>query len=284
MNLKNKLICIASAFCILGSITCFSAFAADFITQPSLDEEQPVAEAPAVTVDPGYTEQPAVDPAPSPDPVVPEQPAPDPVYVEPTEPQTYNPVDSQTYDPGVTASVEPTVPTDPDPGVYTDPNAGQPTYSATYNELISEGNFPQPTYSATEPLYDGTTAYVDNTQQYNQYIYNTYQAEYDDNYIYVPEYEEPVESMISTTSKVIDTDELTNDDWDSIMLDLSNGTIDSKGAQTFAFIKENEEEGDTDMMWLVYLGTVLIIAAILMIIFVIVSTIKENTKVEYFYA
>ena len=125
-----------------------------------------------------------------------------------------------------------------------------------------------------------TSTYVDNSYQYNQYIYNTTQAQYDDNYIYVPQYEEPTESLVQTESKSIDTDELSQSDWKAIMLDLSNGSRDGSNgdAKTFSFIKDNETEGDSDMMWMVYLGTALILASIFLVIFVIVSSTKEKPR------
>lgn len=280
MKLKLRLISVLSALCILGSIACFSAFAAELMNAPSGEDG-------AVTADP--VEQPATDPI-----VADPAPATDPVVVDPapaTDPVT---VDSGTYEPPVTSVAEDPVESynpgtttsayEPDPGYSENPGetsaVSESTYSATYSDVISEGNFPQPVVST---YVDTPTVFIDNSEQYNQYIANTYQAQYDDNYIYVPEYEEPTESLISTPAKVIDTDELNNDDWHSIMLDLSAGNMDAgDGTMTFNFIKENNEEGDSDMMWLVYLGTILIIAAILMVIYVIVSTGKAKEK-EYYY-
>ena len=45
----------------------------------------------------------------------------------------------------------------------------------------------------------------------------------------------------------------------------------------------NPEKGDSNMMWMVYLGTALIIASILMVIFVFVTMGKENAKNKEFY-
>ena len=249
MKLHLKIISALSAVCLLGSIACFSAVAAEVLSHPSGDEE--------------YTEQPAADPTTA-EPVTPDPGSTDPGYTEPVDP---DPGYTEPTDPGYTESY----PTENDPG-YDDPGyetSSEGTYSATYSDVISEGNFPQPTADPTPEIIVSTPV---DTQQYNQYIYNNNMAEYDDNYIYMPEYTEPTESLISTTSKIIDTDELTKSDWDSIILDLSNGTADTNGAQTFSFIKDNEEEGDTNMMWLVYLGTALIIASVLMVVFVIVTT------------
>ena len=264
MKIRNKIISVISAVCFLASVACYSAYAAELLKQPSKDEDYSYTE--PVTPDPGYTE-----PV-TPDPGYTEPVTPDPVYVDP-EPVT--------PDPGYTESTYNEDPSYVDPG-YEDPTyTSEGEYPATYSDVISEGNFPQP----ETPVYS-MPAYTDNTAQYNQYIANQYQAQYDDNYIYVPEYEEPTQSLIPTESKVIDTDELTKDDWNSIMLDLSNGSLDgTEGAQTFNFIKENDEEGDTDMMWLVYLGTALILASILMVVFVIVTSTKASSKdQEYYYA
>ena len=268
MKLKHKIISVISALCFLGSSACYTAFAAELMRAPSGDEDTGYTE--PVTPDPGYTE-----PV-TPDPGYTEPVTPDPGYTDPgtTDPgYTEEPSDDPSY-------YDPTYSEDPgyDGGDYSGTD-----YSPTYSDVISDGNYPQPVVST--PVYS-SPAYVDNTQQYNQYIANQYQAEYDDNYIYIPEYEEPTESLVSTSSKVIDTDELTQDDWSSIMLDLSNGNLgDAANAQTFNFIKDNEDTGDTDMMWLVYLGTALILASILLIVFVIVSTAKAKSKEteEYYY-
>ncbi len=269
MSISNKIISVISAICLLGGAACFSVFAAEPLF-PSADEDTvTAAEEPAA---------PAVEPA-APEPAAPiedPQPADDPIAAEP------QPADPTVQpDPGYT-DPQPAYEPDPDAGTQPSDGGGDTSYSPTYSDVISDGNFPQPTY--TPEVYSQPSAYVDNTQQYNQYLYNTTQAQYDDNYIYVPEYQEPTESLISTPSKSIDTDELTNADWNSIILDLSNGAANTEGGtQTFNFIKDNEEEGDTDMMWLVYVGTVLILLSILLIIFVVVSTSKANAKHEYYY-
>lgn len=274
MKLKLKLLCAASALCFLGSVACFSAFAAEQIQLPSGDEEYT---APAVTEQPVAVE-----------PTVPVEPAAPVITTEPDPTTTYTP------DPGYTESYTVEQPVATDPG-YTDPGTSaqtvtDQTYSATYTDVISDGNFPEAaTYSVpTTDYYSSYQTnynydYAANAQQYNQYVYNTTQAQYDDNYIYVPEYEAPTESLIETSSKEVDTDELTKDDWKSIMLDISDGNLNDDGAQTFSFIKDNEEEGDSDMMWMVYLGTALVIVSILMVIFVFVTMSKENAKNKEFY-
>ncbi len=257
-----------SALCFLGSLACYSAFAAEMMQKSSGDEEQPAA----------------ADPVPAdPEPVAPEPVTPDPGYVDPVEPEP-EPTEPEPADPGYTESTV----YEPDPvesgGETQDPETGSYTEQGSDSPFAS---YPEYTSDVNSLTTDTTTStYVDNTEQYNQYIANTNQAQYDDNYIYVPEYEEPAQPLINTTSKIIDTDELTNDDWQSIMLSLSNGDLtENDGTQTFAFIKDNEEEGDTNMMWMVYLGTALIIASILMIIYVVVSTTKANSKEhEYYYA
>lgn len=259
MKRTHKILCVIAALCIICSAACFSAYAAEMLYHPSSDEED-TAPADPVPADPGYT-----DPAPY-----------DPGYTE-----------SVWEDPGYTdpvVSEEPVVPTDPAEPDYgeepqePDPSEGGESYSPTYSDLISEGNFPQPSVSSAAPA-----TVADNAAQYNQYIINNNNAQYDDNYIYTPEYEEPVESLISIEGRTVDTDELTGDDWESIMLGLSEDEIKNVpvDAQTFNFIKDNKEEGDVDMMWIVYLGAGLITAAVLIIIFVIVSTSKAKAKESY---
>ena len=276
MKLKFKILCITSALCFLGSGACFSAFAAEQLQLPSGDEEYTtpvVVEEQPVTVEP----------------TVPVEPVAPVITTEPDPATTYTP------DPVYTESYTTEQPVTTDPG-YTEPDTTgtqtgtDQTYSATYTDVISDGNFPAAaTYSVpTTDYYSSYSTnynydYAANAQQYNQYLYNTYQAQYDDNYIYVPEYEAPAESLIETSSKQVDTDELTKDDWKSIMLDLSDGNLNDDGAQTFSFIKDNEEKGDSNMMWMVYLGTALIIASILMVIFVFVTMGKENAKNKEFY-
>ena len=256
VKLRLRIISVIAALCFLGSVACFSAVAAEMLAEPSGDEE------------PIYT-----DPV---EPVTPEPVDPGPVTPEPVEPEPYVPEYTES-----TYTEDPTTYEDPtdyeDPTISYDPN--EPDYNSAYESLISEGNFPQP----NEYVAPVSSTYVDNTQQYNQYIENQYNAQYDDNYIYVPEYEEPTTSLVATASKIIDTDELTGDDWDSIILDLSNGNLDAGGTQTFSFIKDNDAEGDTDMMWLVYLGAGLIVAAVLLVIFVIVSTIKADSASKEVY-
>ncbi len=256
-KMKLTIISIISAICCLGSIACFSAVAAETLNRPSGDDEYPAAVEPVAPTAP-------VEPT-TPEPYVPADPTPEP-YV-PEEPIV-------SYEPEPYYESTPTT----DPQEYQEPATSEYTYSATYSDVISEGNYPQPTVSyQTQSYTDYTTSYVDNSYQYNQYVYNTYQAQYDDNYIYIPEYEEPAESLVNTASKVIDTDELTNDDWHSIMLDLSNDNIKkSKGTQTFDFIKDNTEEGDSGMLWLVYAGVAMIFTSAFMVIFVIVSSVSRK--------
>lgn len=270
MTLKLRVITMLSALCFLGSTACFAAAAADALYSPSGDEEQPVAEEPVYT-DPTPTPAPEPEPTYEPEPVVSYEP-------EPTV--SYEPEPNVPEDPGYTESVPEVQPAESVPEYNpAEPTDSEPIYSGTYSDLIGENNFPQPLESTVSaaPDYGTTTSfYVDNTEQYNQYIYNTNQQQFDDDYIYIPQYEAPAESLVNTSSKVIDTDELTKDDWRSIMLDLSHGDMDDSGAKTFNFIKENNEEGDTNMMWMVYTGVVLILASIVMILFVIVSASKEK--------
>lgn len=261
MTLKLRVVAMLSALCFLGSTACFAAAAADALYSPSGDEEQPAAEEP-VYVDP--TPEPTYEPEPV-------------VSYEPEPVVSYEPEPEVPEDPGYTESVPEYQPVTSVP--EDEPVDSEPIYSGTYSELIGENNFPQPLESTVsqQPDYGTTTSvYTDNTVQYNQYIYNTNQQQYDDDYIYIPEYEAPAESLVNTSSKTIDTDELTKDDWRSIMLDLSRGDIDESGAKTFNFIKENDEEGDSNMMWMVYAGVALILASIVMILFVIVSASKEK--------
>ena len=260
MSIKLRILCVISALCFLGSVACFSGYAAEIFYHSSGDEEVPA--------DPGYVE---------PEPVYPD---PEPVYPDP-EPVTPNP------DPG-TVSQDPVVdptqstvsqePTYSDPGTVStepaDPNnvSQDPSNSSpTVSDVISDGNYPQDTFSTR----------IDDASEYNQYIENINQAKYDDNYLYIPSYTAPTEKLIETSSKIVDTDELTAEDWAKIILDLDDGNISDDGSKTFSFIKDNEEEGDTSIEWMLYLGVALIVLSIFTVIFVIISTSKANEKFNY---
>lgn len=255
MSVKLRILSILSALCFLGSIACFSGYASEVIDRASKDEKQ--ADDPGY-VDPGYDPG-YVDPSPGYDPgnVDSVQPY-DPGYVDPSAGGEVS-VDPGYVDPspGGETSVDPGY-VDPSAGGETsvDPGNDDPTqsYTPSPSDLISEGNYPQP-----DPSSGG---YDNNESQYNQYIANTNNAQYDDNYLYVPSYTAPAESLIETSSKVIDTDELTADDWASIMLDLDNGSVSNDGTKTFNFIKNNEDEGDTSIEWMLYLGVALILLSV----------------------
>lgn len=265
MSIKLRILCVISALCFLGSVACFSGYAAEFFDRPSGDEDVPA--------DPGYVEPEPVYPDPEPVVPNPEPVDPDPgnVSVDPiySDPGTVSvdPVDPGNEDPGSVVSHE------SDPGtVSVDPGNEDPTSSnsVTVSDLISDGNYPQDNSSS-----------IDYTSEYNQYIENTNQAKYDDNYLYIPSYTAPTEKLIETSSKIVDTDELTAEDWARIMLDLDDGNISNDGSKTFSFIKDNEEEGDTSIEWMLYLGVALIVLSIFTVIFVIISTSKANEKLNY---
>ena len=228
MSVKTRILCAVSALCFLGSVACFSGYAAELLNKPSGDEYTEPA-------DPGYTDPGNTDPG-NTDPGV-------------TDPGTTEP-DTSYSDPGYE-----------DPGTTSE-------YTESYGEVVSEGNYTQP---------DVQQPYVDYASQYIAY---TYEAQYDDNYYYVPTYTEPTESLIEVESEVMDTDELTSDDWKSIMLDLEQGNM-ADGTKTFNFIKNNKEtEEDYSLMWMLYLGMGLIIAAVFIILFVVISSnkAKKNFK------
>ena len=188
-------------------------------------------------------------------------------YVDPGT-TTYTDPGTTTYtDPGTTASYY-----DPGTTTYTDP-----VYSNT--TTTTDNNYQTYNYDSYS-YYDTTSYYTNYTSQYNQYVTNTYQAQYDDNYYYVPSYTAPEESLIEVDSaQEVDTDELTQEDWHNIMLDLSDGNnVKESDTKTFNFIKENTEEGDTSVEWMLYLGIVLILMAVLTVIFVVITTNKASDK------
>ena len=286
MSKKLRIISAISTLCLLGSIACFSGYAAESVTAPS-GEEYPgntTVTDPGTTTytdpgttytDPGYT---YTDPGTT--------------YTDPGTTYTDPGTIASTYtDPGTTTYTDPVVSYDPvyeDPGTtvsydtsYTDPGYTytDPTYSETTTNVVSDNTYQ--TYNYDNYSYNTTSYYIDYTSQYTQYIENTYQAEYDDNYYYVPSYTAPEESLIDIESKQVDTDELTDDDWEKIILALSDGESGGSGTQTFNFIKNNSEEGDTSVDWMLYLGIVLIFMAVLTVAFVVITTNKANDKVKF---
>ncbi|MBQ3969184.1 MAG: hypothetical protein II685_01715 [Clostridia bacterium] len=281
MSSKIKILCVISSLCFLGSIACFSGYAAELFDKPSGEDyalTQPAAE--SAYTDPGYTEQPAYT-----EPTVsyyePESPV--SAYTEPVQEPVVS-YEPEYTDPGTTASYEQT---------YSDSGYGYestPAYSGVVSDVVGDQSYAQPTYDYSSTTYNTYSAYnpyntystyIDYTSQYNQYVANTYQAQYDDNYYYVPSYTAPQESLIDIESKEVDTDELTQDDWARIMLDLSDGNVSDNGANTFNFIKENEEKGDTSVSWMLYLGASLIAVAVFIVIFVVITTNKANDKLKY---
>lgn len=71
---------------------------------------------------------------------------------------------------------------------------------------------------------------------------------------------------------------MTNDDWHKIMLDLSDGNVKEGNTKTFNFIKNNDQEGDSSVEWMLYVGVVLILMSVLTISFVVITTNKANEK------
>ena len=284
MSKKLRILSVISALCLLGSIACFSGYAVELANSPSGEEYagNTAVTDPGTTytdpgtayTDPGYT---YTDPGTA--------------YTDPgtayTDPGT---AASAYVDPGTTTYTDPVVSYDPgytDPGTaasaydpgYTDPGYTEPTYSDTGANVVSDSTYQ--TYNYDNYSYNTTSYYIDYTSQYTQYIENTYQAKYDDNYYYVPSYTAPEESLIEIDSKEVDTDELTKDDWAKIMLALSDGDVNDSGTQTFSFIKNNNEEGDTSVDWMLYLGIVLIFMAVLTVAFVVITTNKANDKLKF---
>lgn len=253
MPIKLRILCIISAVCFLASTACLTGYAVEMMDRYSGEDDVPVEPVPDVS----YTE-PIPEPEPNPEPIP--EPNPEPSYIEP-EPVDPNPEPTSSY------SESEYIPSDPG---YTDSSEviNNPS-QVTPGDLISEGNYPQAGTSST---------YIDYT---SQYIANTYSAVYDDNYVYIPSYTEPEQSMINTSSKHIDTDELTSDDWATIMLNLEEGNISDDGTKTFNFIKQNEEQGDTSISWMLYLGVGLILLSVFLIIFVIISTKKAASRVAF---
>lgn len=270
MTKKLRILSAIASLCFLGSIACFSGYAAEFMNNPS-GEEVPA-------VDPGYVDPgvPTVDPG---------YVEPDPGYVDPgTTTSTYVDPNPGYVDPGTTTSTY----VDPNPGyvdpgtatsTYVDPNPGYVDPNPGY--VTSEYSY-QPYNYDNYSYYNTTSYYMDYNSQYTQYIENTYQAQYDDNYYYVPSYTAPAESLIEVSSKPVDTDELTRDDWHKIMMDLSNGNVKESNTQTFNFIKENVVEGDTSVEWMLYVGIVLILMSLFTVVFVVISTnkAKDNSQLK----
>lgn len=267
MTIKMKFLCVVSALSFLASTACFSAYAAELLDERSGDDE------------PVVSYEPAVDPIPEPDPIPQPDPEPDPGYDPGYEPDPgYDPIQSYEPDPGYNS----------EPGDWSSniENSGESEFESNYSAVTTSEDYTsqftvsdfidESSYLQQEP---GT---VSDFTDYNQYTsgnyVNPYSAVYDDNYVYIPSYTEPTQSLIDTNSKVVNTDELTQDDWASIMLDLEAGNISDDGTKTFNFIKQNDEQGDTSIKWMLYLGVALILLSIFLIIFVVISTQKANRK------
>ncbi len=252
MTVKLRILSVVSAFTFLASAACFTAYAAELLENRTGDEEPVV---------------PAVSDVPV-DSVVSYDPVPD---------VSYEPVPDVSYEPVPDASDEPNpdVSNEPSPDVS---QGEESTYSYTYSDLIDESNYPQVTSSDVESYY-GTVSDYNDYNQNNNYV-NPYSTVYDDNYVYVPSYTEPENNLVNNSSKVIDTDELTEDDWAKIVLDLEKGNVSGDGTQTFNFIKDNDTKEDTSIAWMLYFGIGLIIVAVFTVMYVIVSTskVKRNEK------
>lgn len=247
MTLKLKILCALSALSFLASTACLSAYAAEMIDRPSGEDEIPTV---------SYDDTPAVDPMPDPD------PTPNPAVPDPGE--SY--VSDAPVDPGYDSSAA-----EPDYGDSGVTSGDDTTVSSvTPSDLIDDSNYPQEDTTAS------TSSDYNDYNQYNNAYVDPYNVStiYDDNYVYVPSYTEPEESLIDNSSKQINTDELTADDWKKIMLDLEDGNISNDGTKTFNFIKNSEESGDTSIGWMLYLGIALILMSIFLIIFVIISSSK----------
>lgn len=270
MTKKFRALCASAIICVIGAAACFSGYAAELINLPSGEDPNAVAAEPAAPitepVTPGYTEpvaptEPVIEPTPAPA---------DPGYTEPVEPVT------PSYTESVPSVYEPVDPGYTDPG-YVDPGYTDPNYGSTTTAVASEYTY-QPENYNNYSYYDTNSFYMDYNSQYTQYIENTYQAQYDDNYYYVPSYTAPEESLIETSSKEVNEEELTNDDWHKIMLDLSDGNVKEGNTKTFNFIKNNDQEGDSSVEWMLYVGVVLILMSVLTISFVVITTNKANEK------
>ena len=287
MSKKLKILSVVSALCLLGSAACFSGYAVELANSPSGEDYTGNA---GVYTDPGTTAY--TDPGTTyADPGT-TYTDPGTTYVDPgttyTDPGTTYTDPGTTYtDPGTTTYTDPGTTTYTDPGytvsTYTDPGTTytDPSYySNTTTNVVTDNTYQ--TYNYDNYTYYNTTSYyMDYTSQYNQYVANTYQAKYDDNYYYVPSYTAPEESLIEIDSKEVDTDELTRDDWNKIMLALSDGNVTESDTQTFNFIKNNVEEGDTSVDWMLYLGIVLVFMAVLTVAFVVITTNKANDKLNF---
>ncbi len=207
------------------------------------------------------------------------------------QPDNYN--DDTTYSEPVTVQSETT---------YSEPDYNY-TSSAYYDEstVVSEAEeyaesewvedyeseFDDDVSSSTtasellESIYSSEAATSSSYSDYTEYgsYVNPYSSTYDDDYVYVTSetIAEDAE-LIDNSSKALDTDELTEDDWAAIMLALEDGSESTDGTGTFNFIKENEEEQDQTVDWMLYVGVALIIAAVFVVAFVVISTSKAMKK------
>lgn len=189
---------------------------------------------------------------------------------------------------------------------YEDPNAG------VSSDVVPEETLaPEPVPEVTQaPAYDdGSNDYnYDDNSDYNTNDYSDQSNDYysndsnnnynfdsgedtdnysDDSYDYnsdanayaEPETQATKEPDYYESDGKVDESELSDSDWEAIAQSLSNDN-NSSGGDDFNFIKNNTSSGDNGL-WMLILGAILVILAILGITYVIISSLNKKNKYAY---
>lgn len=183
---------------------------------------------------------------------------------------------------------------------YPDTPAEQPTeYVPDVTEAPIADNPDYGTSSDDDNSYD----YSDQTSDYNQGSVtedsyyndgdsNDYNSDYNNNYDYneyVPDFESD-DYVIEETQAVIDSElydvkdkiddsELSDSDWNAIAKSLENASNTGSG-DDFNFIKKNTSKSDNGL-WILIVGALLIILAIVGITYVILSSLNKKKAYAY---
>ncbi len=141
---------------------------------------------------------------------------------------------------------------------YTDYNN-----SNSYNEYNDYNNYE---FENNNSGYDTNS----NVNSYNENNTNEYNSGY---------LQQPSEADLYKTDGMVDNDELSDSDWNSIAQSLQNAN-DSGDGDDFNFIKKNNSSSDNGI-WMLISGALLIILAIVGIAYVIISGMNNKKKFAY---
>lgn len=130
--------------------------------------------------------------------------------------------------------------------------------------------------------YDDYDYSYEDNNSYENYNENDYNNSYDDNSDYgynSDDYQAPSEVDLYKTDGNVDNPELSDSDWNSIALSLQNAE-DADDGDDFNFIKKNNSSSDNGL-WMLILGTVLVILSIAGIAYVAITYLNKKRKFAY---